>query len=107
MRAPLEGEYGEEEQQQAPPPKRKQCMVDDGSDFLLAAKKSELAGWRVLLNWLCGVEMDDGSGAVLEAPSMVCTFLFSVLPPYRLHCILASDSTPASSPVLPSVIPVF
>ena len=79
MRAPLEGEY-EAEEQQAPPPKRNRCMVDDGSDFLLAAKKSELAGWRVLLNWLCGVEMDDGSGAVLEAPSLVHTFLFSAPP---------------------------
>ena len=80
MRAPLEGDYGGEEQQ-APPQKRNRCMADDGSDFLLAAKKSELAGWRVLLNWICGVEMDDGSGAVLEAPSMVLTFLFSSLPP--------------------------
>merc|ERR1719153_994134 len=51
VRTPLEGEYIEGEA--APPSK---------------PSKKDLPGWRIGLNWLCGVEMDDGDGVAVEAP---------------------------------------
>merc|ERR1719495_3114240 len=53
VRTPLEGEYIEGEA--APPSK---------------PSKKDLPGWRIGLNWLCGVEMDDGDGVAVEAPQV-------------------------------------
>ena len=38
--------------------------------FSLAASKKDLPGWRIGLNWLCGVEMDDGDGVTVEVPQV-------------------------------------
>ena len=40
-----------------------QCFTYIG--FSLAASKKDLPGWRIGLNWLCGVEMDDGDGVTV------------------------------------------
>merc|ERR1712133_228550 len=32
--------------------------------------KKDLPGWRIGLNWLCGVEMDDGDGVDVEIPQV-------------------------------------
>merc|ERR1712130_140548 len=53
IRAPLEGEYVEG--QAATPAK---------------PRKKDLPGWRIGLNWLCGVEMDDGDGLAVESPQV-------------------------------------
>ena len=39
--------------------------------FCLTASKKDLPGWRIGLNWLCGVEMDDGDGAEVEIPQVI------------------------------------
>ena len=86
VRTPLEGEYIEGEA--APPSKRKTFNVFNVlnvpdlrhwkthpklvySHFcVVAASKKDLPGWRIGLNWLCGVEMDDGDGVAVEAPQV-------------------------------------
>ena len=37
---------------------------------VVAASKKDLPGWRIGLNWLCGVEMDDGDGVAVETPQV-------------------------------------
>ena len=74
IRAPLEGEYIEGEV--ATPAKRESQIASSGllpelkSGFHFAASKKDLAGWRIGLNWLCGVEMDDGDGVAVEIPQV-------------------------------------
>ena len=38
--------------------------------FSFTASKKDLPGWRIGLNWLCGVEMDDGDGVAVEIPQV-------------------------------------
>ena len=80
VRTPLEGEYIEGDA--APPSKREtlglktlQCIGKPPKTCLLtlyvvAASKKDLPGWRIGLNWLCGVEMDDGDGVAVETPQV-------------------------------------
>jgi len=51
VRAPLEGEY-----------------IEGDATAPAKPSKKDLPGWRIGLNWLCGVEMDDGDGAAVEIP---------------------------------------
>ena len=76
IRAPLEGEYVEGEA--VAPAKREPGFAwnSDSTEFFtyigfsLAASKKDLPGWRIGLNWLCGVEMDDGDGVTVEIPQV-------------------------------------
>ena len=77
VRTPLEGEYIEGEA--APPSKRKTLGLETlethpklvySSFCVVAASKKDLPGWRIGLNWLCGVEMDDGDGVAVETPQV-------------------------------------
>ena len=77
VRTPLEGEYIEGEA--APPSKRKTLGLETLENHpklvysyfcVVAASKKDLPGWRIGLNWLCGVEMDDGDGVAVETPQV-------------------------------------
>ena len=77
VRTPLEGEYIEGEA--APPSKRKTLGLETLENHpklvyshfcVVAASKKDLPGWRIGLNWLCGVEMEDGDGVAVEAPQV-------------------------------------